>query len=172
MLPQISFRLSIPLLVFFVLAWIAVVLIFCRIGPENREVIKFAAELLGGATAIYALFMNAQSGRNAAGRRFIERWTDPNFANLRKAVSDLLEKSKPEDTDRQTLIAILNLWEEVAIAVFAHEADERIVKDFFCTMLLRTFGVCRDWINKERVSKQYPTAYIQFEYLYERWRPK
>lgn len=172
MSPQVSFRLSIPVLIFFVLAWAGVVALFWRVSPANQELVKFAAELLGGATAIYALFMNAQSARSAAGRRFIERWTDPNFASLRTAVSGLLEKGKPDDMDRQTLIAILNFWEEIAIAVFSHEADERLLKDFFNTMALRTFGVTQDWIIKARVAKNYPTAYIQFEYLYNRWRPK
>lgn len=124
MLPQVNFRLSIPVLVFIGLAWLGVVLIFWHVGPANREVIKFAAEFLGGAAAIYALFLSTQSARSAAGRRFIERWTDPNFASLRTAVSELLiEKKKPEDMERQTLLAILNLWEEIAITVFSHEAD-------------------------------------------------
>lgn len=172
MSPQVSFRFSIPVLIFFVVAWAGVVVLFWRVSPADQEVVKFAAELLGGATAIYALFMNAQSARNAAGRRFIERWMDPNFANFRKALTELLEKEKPDDIDRQTLIAILNFWEEVAIAVLSHEANERLVTDFFNTMVLRTFAVTQGWITKERVAKKYPTAYIQFENLYNRWRPK
>ena len=73
------------------------------------------------------------------------------------AVSDLLEKGKPDSMDRQILIAILNFWEEVAIAVFSHEADERLLRDFFPdTMVLRTFGVTQEWIRKARVEKKLP----------------
>ncbi|MGA2985175.1 MAG: DUF4760 domain-containing protein [Terriglobia bacterium] len=172
MFPQVSFRLSVPVLIFFVLACAGVVALFWLVSPAHQEVVKFAAELLGGATAIYALFMNAQSARNAAARRFIERWMDPNFASFRTVLTELLEKEKPDDLHRQTLIAILNFWEEIAIAVFAHEASELLLQDFFNTMVLRTFAVTQVWINKERNTKKYPTAYIQFENLYNRWRPK
>jgi hypothetical protein len=39
-------------------------------------------------------------------------------------------------------------------------------------MVVRSFGVTQDWISKERVAKNYPAAFIQFEALYNRWRPK
>ncbi len=172
MLPQIRFRLSIPVLILFVLAWAAVVILFWQVTTANKEVVKFAAELLGGATAIYALFLNVQSARNAAARRFMERWTDPSFAGFRKATSAMLEKGNPGDVDRQTLLAILNFWEEMAIGVFSHEADEGLLRDFFNTMVVRSFAVTQDWIRKERVAKNYPAAYIQFESLYNHWRPK
>ena len=91
---------------------------------------------------------------------------------MTKTISDLLEIGKPDNIDRQTLIAVLNFWEEVAIGVFSHEANEGIVKDFFNTMVLRTFMVSQSWIGRQRLEKNYPTAYIQFENLYNRWKPR
>jgi len=172
MLPRVSFRLSVPLVIFFGLAWAALVALYGEVSQPRQEVIKFAAELLGGATAVYALFMNVQSVRNAAARRFIERWTDPNFATFRKAISDMVDAGSPAHFDKQTLLAILNFWEEIAIAVLSREADERLLNDFFYTTVLKCFKVTQKWVEDERTRRNQPTGYIQFEKLYNRWKPK
>jgi len=173
MLPHVNLRLSVPLVILFVLLWAGVVILFWQVGPAQREAVKFAAEFLGGAAAIYALFLNVQAARNAAARRFIERWTDPTFAAHRKAISDMVEKGDlGPSPDRQALLAILNFWEEIAVAVLWHEADEDLLQDFFYSAVIKSFGVTEGWIKKERVARNQPSGYIRFENLYNRWRSK
>lgn len=171
MLPQIQIRFSVPALVIIVLLAGGVVYLFAVSSPDHREAIKFAAALLGGATAVYSLLVSAQSTRNAAARKFIERWTDPGFADYRKAISELADSNSLAGLNRQMILAILNFWEEIAIAVLSKEASEALLRDFFRSAAVKCFLVTKDWIAEQRIKHNQPSGYIQFERLFERWAP-
>ncbi len=169
MLPQIQIRLSVPALAIIVLLAGGIVYLFAVSSADHRETIKFAAALLGGATAVYSLLVSAQSTRNAAARKFIERWTDPGFADYRKAMSEMANTNSLAGLNRQMILAILNFWEEIAIAVLSKEANETLLKDFFRSVAVKCFLVAKDWVVEQRKTHNHPAAYIQYERLYGRW---
>jgi hypothetical protein len=168
-LPQIQIRLSVPALAIIVLLAGGVVYLFAVSSLDHRETIKFAAALLGGATAVYSLLVSAQSTRNAAARKFIERWTDPGFADYRKAISDIANANSLAGLDRQKILAILNFWEEIAVAVLSKEANETLLKDFFRSAAVKCFLVAKAWIEEQRKTHNQPSGYIEYERLYTRW---
>jgi len=170
----VKIRFYVPIVFLLVVAGIAAVILYWKADSAGREVIEFASAVLGGIVAIYGLLLNVQSARNASARRFLERWTDPQFAKYRAAVSKMLHGKDAtfETLDRQTVLAILNFWEEMAIAVLRKEADEAILKDFFYTVALGCYRVAGPWIERNRNELNQPTAYVPFQKLYNRWEPK
>ncbi len=170
---SIKIRFYVPIVFVLAVAGIAAVFSYARAGASMRQVIEFGSIVLGGIVGIYGLLLNVQSARNASARKFIERWTDPQFGPYRKVLSQMVHGKDPtlHSLDRQAIVAILNFWEELAIAVLRGEADESILRDFFYTPALVCFRASENWIGETRKQLNQPTAYTSFEKLYRRWEP-
>jgi hypothetical protein len=171
---RLKSRFYVPIVLLLVVAAVLAVVLYWKAGPSEREVIEFGSAVLGGIVAIYGLLLNVQSARNAAARRFLERWTDPQFDEYRKELWKMLHTTDKtlESMDRRKVVTILDFWEELAIAVLRQEADEPILKDFFYSVALLCYRAAASWIVDNRQSLNQPTAYRQFQNLYERWEPK
>lgn len=169
MIPRIQFRFSVPALVVIVALGIAVIAWYAR-ATQQREAIKFGAELVGGAVAIYSLLLSVQAARTASAAKFVERWNDPGFAAYRKAISDALVAKDISHADRQVNLGVLNFWEEIAVAANRGDADETLLEEFFRTAAVRYFEVGRSWIQDQRDSLHWPSGYRQYQALAERWQ--
>jgi Domain of unknown function (DUF4760) len=169
MVPQFQFRFTLPYLVLVVGLGIGVIVLYAVI-PGQRDVIKFSAVMVGGVTAIYSLLLNAQATRTASAAKFIERWNRPDFAVYGKVVSDALETNTVTQFDRQTNLAVLNFWEELAVAANRGEAYESLLDAFFHTAAIRYFEAAKPWIDAQRIALHIPTGYIEYERMAVRWQ--
>jgi hypothetical protein len=164
----IQLRISIPILSIVVLLGIVLIATYAKI-KEYRETIQFASGLVGGGTAIYALLLSVQTRRSAAASRFVERYNDPSFAELRKVLSAEVYAGTDHTSDPQGISALLNFFEEMALAVNSKEADEEIARGFFFSVSGKFYRALEQQIVKLRKEGNQPTAFIEYEKLYRRW---
>jgi hypothetical protein len=165
-MPPIQFRFSIPIFVVLVLLGIAAIIVHARI-KEYRETIQFASGLVGGGAAIYTLLLSVQTRRSSAASRFVERYNDPSFAELRKAVSKA--STDPHTLSPQSVRSSLNFFEEMALAVNSKEADDAVARGFFFSIAGKFYRAMEEQIVELRKAANQPTAYVQYEKLYRRW---
>src|SRR5687768_14381340 len=88
----------------------------------------------------------------------IARWNAPAFADYRQ---DLMERGEPS-------IHLLNVMEEVGVAVRNRAADEAILKMFFYTLIVESYPAWRSKVeaHRERVRTERPFSH--FQWLYEK----
>jgi Domain of unknown function (DUF4760) len=164
----IQFRISIPIFSVVVLLGIVLIATYARI-KEYRETIQFASGLVGGGAAIYALLLSVQTRRSAAASRFVERYNDPSFAELRKVLSAEVYPGSDHTPDPQGISALLNFFEEMALAVNSKEADEKIARGFFFSVSGKFYRALELKIIELRKTGNQPTAFVEYEKLYRRW---
>lgn len=164
----IQFRFSIPIFSVLILLGVALVATYARI-KDYRETIQFASGLVGGGAAIYALLLSVQTKRSAAAARFIERYNDPSFAELRKVLSREVYPGPDHAPDPQGISGLLNFFEEMALAVNSKEADENIARGFFFSVSGKFYRALESQIIELRKTGNQPTAFVEYERLYRRW---
>jgi hypothetical protein len=165
--PSIQFRFSIPVVLVVALLGLAVIVAYARVR-EYRDTIQFASGLVGGGVAIYALLLNVQTGRSTAASRFVERYNDPSFAELRKVLSKAI--STPSHTpEPHSIRSLLNFFEEMAISVNSKEADEKLARGFFFAISGKFYRALEGEIRELREAGNQPTAFVEYEKLYRRW---
>jgi hypothetical protein len=167
MLPRITFSAPVLILIFLV----ALGLIICHVSLPQwyRDTLAFGSALVGGGAAVYALLLNVQARRAASAAHFIERYNDPSFGELRKVISISIRPGMPDPIDIHSAGAILNFFEELAIAVNSEEASDQAARAFFYTIVSKYFRAMEPWISEQRNSGNQPTAYKEYEKLYRRW---
>lgn len=161
--------------------------------PDARADLKFivaALATVGGVTSAYyigsGLRANAESEKLNRTFAYPARWGDPSWAPARNAVAGLLRKcqGKPE-AERLSLIqqaldktpalerdiiAFLNFLEELALAVNLGLVDEKIVKRFYRTTVVRTYRALAPWVKIHRDERETETIFWEVQSLYEEWR--
>jgi hypothetical protein len=167
-MPPIQFRFSIPIFLVLVVLGVVLVVTHARV-KEYRETIQFASGLVGGGAAIYALLLSVQTRRSAAASRFVERYNDPGFAELRKVLSREVYPGPEHAPDPQGISALLNFFEEMSLAVNSKEADEKIARGFFFSVSGKFYRALENQIIELRKTGNQPTAFVEYERLYRRW---
>ena len=142
-------------------------------SQQGRDLLALVAALVTGGGAIYGLLLNVQTLRANSAARFIERWNSPEMISIREAMRRPRTSSMPEsagelDVNRGNA-EVANFFEELAIAVLHHGADDHVLKDFFCSPLCDSYRNLEGWIAEMRSEKQQPTACIHFTKLYKKW---
>ena len=90
--------------------------------------------------------------RLAASFAFMERWNEPSFSELIRGLGGVFEEvRKPENLERAnpfedkpqylvTIIAVLNFFEEMAIATEKNHADEEVLRKFFRSIVSQSWA--------------------------------
>ncbi len=162
---KIQLRATVPVVLFFVLAAVGLICLHARF-KDFRETIVYGSSLFGGGAAVYALLLNVQARRAGAANRFIERYNEPSFENLRKA---LAEHIRGKDVDEHSRRSLLNFFEELALAVNNREADEQLLRGFFLSISGKCYRSVEAYIKTAREQGSQPTAFCEYESLYKRW---
>lgn len=134
--------------------------------PQAREVIGFITLVLtaaGGLAAAHylseSLRMQVDQQKRTEAFHFIERWNDPQMFYVRSACYEALDlgQSRGKDAVKELLrekpnLAVnarqlLNLLEEIAIAVRVGHVDEELVVSFFLTLVTRAYRSFEAWIE-------------------------
>ena len=164
-----------PGLVAAVSVGVCAILLHLHIGQDRAKTIEFAAALLGGLAAIYALFLSVHASRTSASARFIERWNDTRFDPYRAIwVRIIQSKAIPwtEPEELRPVRVVLNFFEEMGISVHRGEANEKLLQDFFLTLACEVFAATKDWIDKRRGHNSQSTLYENFWKMATRWETK
>lgn len=118
---------------------------------------------------------------------YIARWNSPNFdsfkeiaVEMRKIInnypdevkhSDIVLKALRQSEDLELKVSnILNFFEELALAVEKGLVDQDMIKEFFEYIFLRCATLFKDYIEDERIKRQYNKLYIEFTNLNETWQ--
>jgi hypothetical protein len=100
-------------------------------------------------------FLSADQARQAA-QRYIERWNSPAFEDRKGDLRLFFSGMKAAEQMRESLLSILSFFEEIALAVASHSADERMLQRFFGTSLLHIYDRASPFIHELRAgSNQY-----------------
>lgn len=158
--------------------------------PAWRLILVFTAPVVGGAAALIAAF-NALEARAAEGARakkavaldFIHRWVDPGLRDLKQRGRGILRHFQEHPgIEEQTayvandparladLLDVLNIFENLAIAIRSELADEEIARRFFRTILLEYWHSAEAFIKTRRAERQNTVLYRELEWLFDRWR--
>jgi hypothetical protein len=110
------------------------------------------------------------------------RWNEPNMAPLRREWRALLEEIEQRNGDqvcdvvksdikKRTVVSdVLNFFEEMAYAAKSEVADVETLREIFGSIAVRYFNQISPWIHRYRTDKNQSSAYIHFEWLYNKWR--
>lgn len=162
--------------------------LYSRAGADLRQTITYGSSLLGATIAIISLIYTAdtlnRSNREksrAAAARFIERWNDPRYFDLKQKWRSLTEEIEPltpeqrfhcldkDISKRTTAVEVFNFLEELSVAINIGSVDEDVVKRFFHTILLRYFTDYRYWIEQHRTSRRAPRFCVELEEVARKW---
>lgn len=147
------------------------------IGLIQNTIIAYAIVLM-----IFFYFRWQKQRRRFTALDYIKRWNQElsHFQLLRdmqskRDLSDLeLDSVREESSGREIknseldeLIRALNFFEELAIAVLFHEADEEMAKEFFFYSLVSAFRHSEPLIMKYRSRNR--ALYVNLERLYGKW---
>jgi len=117
--------------------------------------------------------------RIAASLRIMERLNDPLFARTRRRWRIERTKIKSESLDqtikrldadvdsRSAVQDMLNVLEEMALAVHNDAVDEKVLREYSETLVLDTYGVLRGWIERRQMETR--KGWVQLKKLDEKW---
>jgi len=107
-----------------------------------KQTIVFGASIVAGAFALFSYLRGIEQGRRHTAERLIDRWTDPAMSRLRDIVRDITEGHLNTEqlmrtgkgaklnqsalASRSKVVGMLNVYEEVAIAVRIKSKIERL----------------------------------------------
>lgn len=161
--------------------------------PAHRVTIEFFALSLTAASAIGSLFYLARTLQGHLEQRpkdrawkLVDRWNSPNFFYCRKSLHEVLEiyrlngnsqAKATEFLDHAThqenatnTRNVLNVFEEMAVAVNMGEADEQLLLDTFKSPIIQTFVALEHWITLHRERAGRDTLWEHGQGLYKRWK--
>jgi hypothetical protein len=168
---RIPIKFYIPVLLLLSVVACAAAYVHWTVTSDKSKTLEFSAALIGGLAAVYGLLQSVQQRRAALAARFIERWNSPDFAPYQAVVRRTIDAKSPPTAEPHLTAFMLNFWEEVAVAVHAKEADERLLKQFFYTTVLTYYAACRGYITGIQRDLNQPTAFVEFTRLARRWSP-
>jgi len=163
--------------------------------PKHKELFGFAATGLSvGAALLGAIYVGTgltastehlrqslEAERVNKAFYFFRRWNDSSFSTTVtkwiKVKEKLSGKSTKEivvllDTDndtRTTVMAMLNFFEELALASAMGLADDEMLKRFFRTLAIDTFELTSGWITEFRLKNNRDSIWREFQALYHQW---
>lgn len=186
-------RLSIPVAVTFTGLLVLVVLGFTALHyffPAQRETIVFLAVAATAAATIGSMFYLGHSIRLELRQkvrdeafRFMSRWNSPELFHSRLAFYKVIaahrsggaaavQEALKDDTVALGVQAVLNMFEEISIAVEHGHADEELSCRAFAGLLIRSHEALREWIIENRRISGRPKVWTDFEALYSKWRDR
>ncbi|MEG4679319.1 hypothetical protein ABN097_04670 [Enterobacter cloacae] len=138
------------------------------------EILNTALQLLLIYTVVVAAMAyikNLRDKKKLLTLSYIKRWNDRAFE------SHTADKNKPNDNildwEHQSKLAAtvhlnLSFFEELALAIFNSQADEKLAKDFFYINLMSTYRFAEKEMQNERLVFS-NSLYRNAERLYGRW---
>jgi hypothetical protein len=198
-LGKVSFSIPIRVGVFGFLASCCITFAYHK-HKEYRETLTFFATCIAGTAAATGTFYVGQGlKQNALEKKmdrtlaYIERWSDPAFDSIRRAVIEVnhqLESAKKTNSDldavdfinnlmdsdntlRLSVNDALNLLEDVSSSVELGIVDEVILQRFYRSIMLRHYDTFNVWIVKLRSnngSNHNQRVFRSFTNLCERWQ--
>lgn len=122
--------------------------------------------------AVIAYVKNSRDKRKLLTLSYIKRWNDRAFDTYNKTdnrasfeqISDREHRSKLE----LTVHLNLSFFDELALAIFNSQADEKLAKDFFHYSLMSTYRFAEKEMQNERLIFS-NNLYRNAERLYGRW---
>jgi hypothetical protein len=168
--------------------------------PHLRDILTFLGSAFAMAAAVVAAYYIGKTLQITVGQRdealtadkvnkafsFIHRWNSAPFEE-RKQLGMLLEKLKLKSgadiaaslsadarSDRSLVVAVLNFFEEMCLAINEGLADEATLRKFFRDMLESYYGLFATWIQEQRSDNSHPRprAYVQIEQVVKRWQQR
>lgn len=116
---------------------------------------------------------------------YTQRWGDPNLREARTAWRKIVNEhhGSPEDERRRairdqiasepdvetSLIACMNLLEDLALAVHEEMVDEEVVFRFYATTVEWCWEALKPWVDDVR-AKRGAKIYVELEKLYNSWQ--
>jgi Domain of unknown function (DUF4760) len=190
---ELRVKVRIKYIALFILALLAGVAcltyVFSRAGEDLRKTITFGSSLFGAAVGISTLFYTAQNIRrtndekqSSAATRFVERWNDPGFFEIKsrwRSLNEELQRLKQDERNvllsenlvaRTTAIEVLNFFEEMSVAINTGSVDQALLQRFFRTMVLGYWEQYRYWIEHWRQMRNAPRFCIEFEQVVRNWK--
>lgn len=190
---EFTVRVKIGFSLFFGVAVITLTILH-GLNPTWRDTILFFVLSITGAAGIFSVVYLAhtlgetidQHKVNLA-HRLIDRWNSPEYFYSRRALHEVTEhhlkcendneavKALLENTDQRhqdlamNIRHILNIFEEIAVAIAGDYALESILKDMYKGAIIRSFEALLPWIIFHRTRARCPTLWEHGEALYNRW---
>ncbi|MDA2924637.1 DUF4760 domain-containing protein [Acidobacteria bacterium AH-259-L09] len=163
---------------------------------DYSKTVQFLAIAAGVAAGILSAIYVGRGLASAAAQRqaevearrvagafdFARRWNDPRLEEIRKTYGFARRSAKgkaPDQIDqilekqvdlKEAVLAVLNFFEEMSIAVSTKTADEETLKRFFKTMVLICYNTLSPWITDRRRRLNRPRIWQDFEKLFDRWK--
>jgi hypothetical protein len=153
--------------------------------PDLRTSIALGKDLFFGFFSVTGILLAAESLRRSAlsdrvsvALRIVERWNDPKNWEQWYALKEKLN-GKPagdlvtmldNDSDRRTVVGVLNFLEEIASAVNAKAADDHQIWTAVGPTMVEYFRLLLPWVLYYRENERRPHAWVQAEKLMKRWQ--
>ncbi len=143
--------------------------LYALLGDKGKKELDYATSLVAGVGIVYTILLTVQNRRASAAARFAERWNNPDFCKIRRAIGPIIRQEREVgDADRSNLAIMLNFFEEMSISVSLGEAQELMLRKFFKSAVIQSVTVLGPWIAERQ--KFQPTAYGEYLKLVRRWR--
>ena len=97
------------------------------------------------------------------------------FVRLRDGKESLVQFSRPEfatGKENQTIRAVLNRYELVAIGIKVKTVDESSYKDWFRSTLVADWRACKPYLTELRRLRRNPKIFCELEALAKKWANK
>jgi hypothetical protein len=182
-------RINVSIPLWAVLTFAVVVFLTAYIcKPEQRDHIKFAAALLGGAAAIYsayyvgaALRLQLNRHRQQASFDILNLLNRPETAKVRNFVETEVEgheQLSPNDLYRKVtenrdlddaVTIVLGILEDASIAIQNDFVDENILYASLDDIVKRCFHALRAYVEQLRKQRAEPLYFVEVEKLCASW---
>ena len=153
-------------------------------NPTWQPSIGFGAIALAGAFTLFEFLQKTQHDRYESAGRFIERWNEPDIQDVRLQLREILtdalvleplirrsehdQFTPGQKTARGQVIAVMNFFEEMAIAVHTQRVDERYLYSYFGETVRQVKIKLEAWIIADR-RFGHKSYWCEFEQLAGRW---
>lgn len=160
--------------------------------PDQREILGFTTIVLTAAAAITSAFYVGQGLRQGVESAKVDRtitygarWNDPQFFYAKRAAREIImpvvlspttntlqaiqAEINKEPNREMNLVDALNFLEEMAVFINMGVLDEKILRDFYQTIVLRYFSTLQPWIEDQR-NHRGQRLYQGLESLYNKWK--
>ena len=113
---------------------------------------------------------------------FIEKWSNPEMSKLNSKASyalikiqslnnEELKKYLTENQDKQmAILNLLNLFENISIAVNNNIADEDILKSFYKEIFCPSYSQLKNIISITRQQERNQNCWSEFETIIKKWQ--
>jgi len=152
-----------------------------------RDVLKFVASLIGGATAIYAAYYAAAALRLKIVRdkmeksfEILQRYNDTDISRIiifieqeisdkNLTPNDIVNKVKNDPEIYSRIRVFINVLEDASIAIQCKYVDEKILYKSLASAIPYVFKELEPYIRALRIIKRDDELYIEIEKLAHAW---